>query len=240
VFVLFVVILVLLNLVNHSAMLMKDRQVIDTFTPISSTGIVAVMLLFVFNWIAQRFKVMERFKFSEPEMVTLYCMVALGALVSTGGIVYVIQDVFTVFTLPLVNDSSAIRAQQANYMTTINVLKTRLFMPTDIEFLKAYWMGLDRSKLTSIPWGMMLPGLTLLFVLYGAMMFVGLCLANLVRKRWTEHEHMTYPLTFPMQALINPEVRGQDVRMGFWSNWLLWSGVLVSGLSTIYLIATKY
>lgn len=69
------------------------------------------------------------------------------------------------------------------------------------------------------------------------MVFVWMCLATLVRKRWTDKEKFEYPLNLPVLMMVGVEkdINNAGDYNGFWRNRLTYVGalfaLLVSGLN---------
>jgi hypothetical protein len=76
------------------------------------------------------------------------------------------------------------------------------------------------------------PLLTWFFFL-GTAFFVNMCMAVLVRRRWTEREHLTFPVAKFQLALIKGKTGFEDSNgnaQSIWSNKLLWLGFIIGGL----------
>lgn len=60
------------------------------------------------------------------------------------------------------------------------------------------------------------------------MVWLFFCLAVMVRKRWTEREHLRYPIGVMTLAYINGAATDEDAPGSLWKNKLIWIGIAIA------------
>jgi hypothetical protein len=109
---------------------------------------------------------------------------------------------------------------------------SHLIIPKSQEAVQGFWLGESE-----VPWSeWMWPGI-LWTLFYGVFIFFGTCMAVIVRRRWTEHEHLTYPLAMPVLEVTGDSERPSPLGP-MWKNKLLLSGFAISALFTFYAYLT--
>ncbi len=83
------------------------------------------------------------------------------------------------------------------------------------------------------PWNLWMPPIITWTIFSGVIFYGGLCLAALFRKRWMDREHLLFPLTTPILAMVES---GEAEKEGsrFWQNKTMWIGFVVAALYTFF------
>lgn len=156
---------------------------------------------------------LPRVALNRAELLTVYSMLCLGsALAGLDMIPVLVQMMGHPFQFG--NESNG-------WLTTFGKYLPRELMVTDVDALRGYYQGND----TLYRWEHLrawLPPVLRWMAFILALLFVMLCLSNLLRKLWVERERLTFPIVIlPLQMT--------DERVPFWRNGLLWAGILLAG-----------
>ncbi len=156
---------------------------------------------------------LPRVALNRAELLTVYSMLCLGsALAGLDMIPVLVQMMGHPFQFG--NESNG-------WLTTFGKYLPRELMVTDVDALRGYYQGND----TLYRWEHLrawLPPVLRWMMFILALLFVMLCLSNLLRKLWVERERLTFPIVIlPLQMT--------DERVPFWRNGLLWAGILLAG-----------
>lgn len=156
---------------------------------------------------------LPRLALHRAELLTVYSMLCIGsALAGLDMIPVLVQMMGHPFQF---GDASN------NWLTLFGKYLPRALMVADTDALRGYYQGND----TLYRWEHLrawLPPVLRWMAFIVAMMFVMLCLSNLLRKLWVERERLTFPI------VILP-LKMTEERVPFWRNGLLWAGILVAG-----------
>jgi hypothetical protein len=163
-------------------------------------------------------KVKRHLSLSSSEMIMIYCMMLVAAMVSSRGIMEkVIPALVTVnyFANP---------ANKWHQLYGPNVKKW--LVPFDPrgepqQFVtKRFYEGLRSGE--TIPWGDWIVPLTAWGVLVLLVVFAFLCLATILRRQWVDNEKLSFPLVQPPLELVR-----ETAEHSIFRNKLLWGGVLL-------------
>jgi hypothetical protein len=180
---------------------------------------VAIFLLFalvLFNKGVRR--IAPRFALLPSEMAVVYCMLVVSALLSSHGLMQRLLPALV----------------GVNYYADPGNRWADLFFPHIQPWMVpwdpgggahqfaslAYYEGLREGE--RVPWGAWVGPLLLWLVLVFAIFAAFFCFATIIRRQWSEHERLSYPLVQLPVELIREE-RGRS----FLSNPLTWLGFAV-------------
>jgi hypothetical protein len=190
------------------------------FGPNMSSLMPMMLVIAIVNPILMRFKA-ER-KFSTKELVVINVIAGIGGLA--------IQiPVSLMLYAPIVLTRNSVAKGTGIWMREeiLSGLSPLAFI-NDPDFIMRIAEGGN-----PVEWGAWLPRLFVWFVFLGAAYYVNVCLVVLVRRRWTEVEHLPYPVARFQVALIKGktgfEIPGQD-SPSIWKSNLLWLGFIIGGL----------
>ncbi len=195
-----------------------------TCLPLFVTPIFILFVLSLPNlWLR---KVFPRVAFSRAELITIYVMVVMAAALASHDL---IQNLFGAI------GHAHYAANESNKYETLffRYLPEHLLINDKLALQGFYRGAIDpwNWRILSVWIGPLAWWSLLLAVLMGMMM----CMNILVKKQWTEHEKLVFPLIqLPME--MTSETAGR-----FYANKLMWTGFaiafaigLVNGLHTLY------
>jgi len=190
----------------------------------------------VFFFITLLNKGMQRFKhffhLSSAEMMIIYCMMLVAAMISSRGIM---EKVIPALVTP---NYFASPANKWHELYNPNIRKW--LVPFDPQgepeqfVTKRFYERLREGE--SIPWGDWAVPLAAWGILVMLVVFAFLCLATILRKQWVDNEKLAFPLVQPPLELVR-----ETAERSIFQNKLLWGGALLpacifalNGLHNIY------
>lgn len=215
-----------------------NYQTIDANTPPSTAAVMVLCILLLINVAVKR---LGKFKtvISKPIIVTVFSMVSLGGLLLSQGMYYMPAMLVTLPSGPLRGGSLE------KYGPIIDAISSLIY-PKDEALVVGFFVGSDFAGLEGVPWrgwiGPILVWSFIGFCLYWAM----LCFAVIFRQFWTERESLTYPLTHPIQGILqiegDPYLSRQQNRFfaQFWRNKLVYIGIVLVTIPSLMTLLNKY
>jgi hypothetical protein len=86
-----------------------------------------------------------------------------------------------------------------------------------------------------VPWNAWIMPIILWGLFIFACFSLNMSVASIVRRRWTDVEHLRYPLILPIINMIGEEKEGDDSLLGsIWHNKLMWGGFSVAFFLIFY------
>ena len=177
----------------------------------------------------KRFSV--RFGFSSGDLLVIYCMALVAAMVSSHGVV---QKLVPLLVIPKYYADST-----NNWQQLYNVHVPAALVPYDPldpgkqAVAEDYYHKLPLGA--SVPWQAWATPLLAWGLLIGLMLFAFLCLAAILRKQWVDNEKLAFPL-----AQLPLEIAGDTDHPAFFHNKLMWMGVAIPvcvfGLKALHLV----
>lgn len=163
-------------------------------------------------------RVSARWGLSASDLLVIYCMVLVAAMVSSHGVVQKF--------IPLLVVENYLATNTNNWHDNFN----RFILPSQVPFDPAgpdkqavaakYYEKLLRGE--TIPWSSWtVPVLNWGFLIF-LVLFAFLCLTAILRKQWVDNEKLSFPL-----AQLPLEIAGDEERRQFFSNRLMWLGALL-------------
>ncbi len=218
-------ILVLLSMLLPYAGLTGMIPSIDTETVPSPAGMAGIFLLLLINLIFA--KLGKRFNFNQAELVTIYAMVMIGGLMMNRGLVA--YQIVNIMAIPLF----AISNSPSFYNPILDRIHD-ITTPKSMETVSGFWRG----GADSVPWDEWVGPIIFWVVVFSVFYFMMMCVATLFRRRWTDYEHLSYPLVTPIINMTKIEKSDAGLP-SFWSNRLMLIGaiwpVVASIMNTINL-----
>ena len=163
-------------------------------------------------------RVRRRFGLSAAELLMIYCMMLVAAMISSRG---VLEKLIPVLVTPIYFANPANRWQNL-YFPYIKKWMVAFDpqggpnQPVATDFFERLREG------HSIPWGLWVIPLAAWGALVLLILFAFLCLASILRKQWVDNEKLTFPL-----AQLPLELLGQEQGASIFRNKLFWGGVAV-------------
>lgn len=182
-----------------------------TFTMLlpSMLGLLYMLILMLINIILSR--VMPRAKFTQAEILAGYIMLWIGSFFAGGGF-------FAWHFGAIAGKSDPFALGNLDHLKWFEGI-SELVIPRSEDVMLGLSIGGE-----PVPWGKWIMPI-ILWTLYAVgFFFVSICLGNLVRKRWTEHEHLRYPIVMPVISLSETVQVGTSVPL--WRNKLAYLGLL--------------
>jgi hypothetical protein len=154
----------------------------------STAGIGVVMVLsLVVNPLLRRFR--SNLCFDGRDMTTVFAMVFMGSVLLSNGMF-----------IPMIMVSGS--------LGYLSITTRRIFEPLvdryssfiivkDLDALRGFWMG----RAPGVPWGVWIGPLIFWSIIFALVWFIGICLAGLLRRRWTMYDKLNYPLVAPIVKL---------------------------------------
>lgn len=160
----------------------------------------------------------KRLSLSSSDLLVIYCMSLVAAMVSSHGIVQkfipllVAEGYFS-------NSTNGWASLYGPYIQNRQVP----YAPqgtNNQHVLSAYYGRLLHGD--AVPWSAWITPVLTWSVLIGLVVFAFLCLMTLLRKQWVDNEKLSFPLArLPMEVAVDQEGGG------FFRNPLMWLGVLI-------------
>ncbi len=176
-------------------------------------------------------KISARFGFSGADLLVIYCMALVAAMVSSHGVV---QKLVPLLVIPKHYADAA-----NNWHQLYDLHVPRWMVPYDPSDPHKQAVAEDYySKLPlghGVPWGAWITPLLAWGVLIVLVLFSFLCLTAILRRQWVDNERLAFPL-----AQLPLEVAGDADGSKFFRSGPLWAGVavpvIVFGLKAIHLV----
>lgn len=199
------------------------------FSSAPAEGAIAILLVVLFiNFLVQGLKKLSFF--SKKELSMIYWMSTFGGLLVQGGLMFV----FPLTVMSYQKWVMLLKIDAKTYTPFLDGFST-LIVPKSERAVTGFWFGNS-----TVPWGEWIMPIILWTIFFSAAAFFTMCLSNLVYKQWSTVEHLTYPLTKPVIAMIEDSgsLNGDKKAKGMWSDKLSLlgmaiGGVLFSGLNNI-------
>jgi hypothetical protein len=199
------------------------------FSSAPAEGAIAVLLVALFiNFVIRGLN--RLWFFSKQELSMIYWMSTFGGLLTQGGLMFVLP----LSVMSYQKWVMLLRIDAKTYRPFLEGFST-LIIPKSEEAVAGFWFGNS-----SVPWGEWIIPIVLWTMFFSATAFLTMCLSNLVYKQWSTVEHLTYPLTKPILAMIEDSgsSNGDKKVNGMWNDRLsiigmAIGGILFSGLASI-------
>lgn len=202
----------LLGLLNIRAMFTSMFYGFDATWQPSNAGLTFVVLLLLFNAFSKLF-LKGKWLADRKMLVVVYVIVALAGFI---------------FASPLVGNLTISMAALSNlsltnpdlYESYYNIVSPLAHIKDD-DALMGFWLGGE-----PVPWDVWTIPLIIWTIVFGAVLFLIMTLATFARRMWTDIEHLRFPITIPILAMIDePENQG-ELFGRFWKNKLMYIGFI--------------
>jgi hypothetical protein len=188
-----------------------------TSLPLFITPIFFLFWLVVANLILHRIN--PRRALDQGELLTVYVMLVTGSALAAHDL---IQNLFG-----SIAHADRFGTPESRYQTTFfqYLEPSRFLLVSDPLAIKGFYQG-------GVRWyepAYLLPFLAPLFwwaLLLGTLVGMCLCLNILIRRAWTDHEKLAFPIVQLPMAMTNPDTRGQP----FWRSRTMWAGFALAAL----------
>ncbi len=96
-------------------------------------------------------------------------------------------------------------------------------MPKDFDVMMDLLLGW-----ADVPWGLWVVPIIFWFIVLFLLLVVPMCMGVIMRRRWAEHEQLTFPLARAVVHVLDVEDDGTGRVKGFLRNNLFWIGALIT------------
>jgi hypothetical protein len=175
----------------------------------------------------------KRFALGRQELVAIYIMCVVGAMVSSHGVV---EKLLPLLVTPdyAANNSNNWRQLYFSHIKSWMVP----WNPSGSEKQPVavhYFEGIPRGG--SVPWAQWLLPLAVWITLFLLVLFAFLCVTSILRRQWVDNEKLSFPLAqLPLEIIVSES----DSRP-FLTNPLVWCGALIPivvyGIDWLHLFA---
>ena len=176
------------------------------------TTVCAIFLLTILNVVV--IKIFSRWALNQGELLTVYIMLCLASVI--GGF-----DILQVL-MPVIGHVFWFATPENEWRQLFWPHLPEWLVVSDKAALQGFFEG-DSTLYVAKHVNVWLPPLLWWSGFLLILTFVMLCLTVLIRKQWTEHEKLTYPI------IQLPVAMTQDGGMALLRNHVLWIGFLVAG-----------
>jgi hypothetical protein len=178
---------------------------------------ILVVLTGINGFIARLFK--GRFAFTQGELLLVYSMLCIGSCLAAVDLTQVL--------VPHITWPYSEATTSNGYASLFQRYLPRWAMVTDVNAVRGFWAGHDtlytRRHLQA--W----IGPTLVWTAFmTVLLFVMQCINSIIRKQWSDHEHLTYPLTKIPLEITDGMPGGRSNGLGLTRNKLFWIGFLIA------------
>ena len=199
-----------ISIISPWAILMvKGSQLTSNAIPI-----IAVLFFFLLTiLVVPLLKTIGRsLAFNRAELITIYAMMLVGAVVVTTG--------FTGSFLSVITGAQYYATPENEWADLFIPYIHTWLGPSDTEAIRLFYEGLPKGM--PIPWDAwqkpLIAWISFILVFY----WVILCLGVLLRGQWVENERLVYPLTRLPLAMIEDVDKRNNILSGLYKNRLMW------------------
>jgi hypothetical protein len=211
-----IVVMFILSIIVQRADVAKLHHGIDGRSVPSPAAILVVVLVMGVAALLNKIKV--RLNISQGELSLIYIIISIGGLLLGYGLIG--PFVFTIMTL------QRLAVENPNIWSSVLEKMSSLILPKGDDAVVGFWVG-D----SSVPWSEWFIPLVMWGLFFGALLFIFVCIASLIRQRWIEHERLRFPIVLPVLEITNkPE--GEGYFGSFWTDRLVWLGALIAVVIT--------
>lgn len=174
--------------------------------------------------ISPLFRILTRGKMQlgSKSMVIFYNALMLGISIVSG---FVMMRIMTMMGLQFLS-----LQDNQMYQGALDLF-SRLVIPKDMETVMNFYFGG-----TSVPWREWLLPIITWTIIYGIFYFVLQCIAVLVRRQWTDYEHLQFPIA---QAVMAP-VEKEGGNITFRNKFFVVGFVISAGITLVNTLHARF
>jgi hypothetical protein len=181
-------------LIPHNDLLLRNTPLAGNLLPTNTVLVLLVFVVFVNPFLR---RVAPRWAFHPTELATLWVLLLIPSGIPMAG--------FWRYILPPIA-SLVYRASPSNRWDTLLLPHAPDWLiVTDAVAVRGFFEGGGGV----IPWAAWTKPLSFWVPLGAALLVATVCLAVLIRRQWTEHEHFLFPLVQLPNELVQPPSAGQ-------------------------------
>lgn len=172
------------------------RRTISTSIAPLPPALITVLALVIFNFLVMMF-LDGRFRLTRAELATIFCLVSVGGMVLSWGLMAYLPGTIA--------GMAAVEFMKPREIGPILKSLPDWLIVKDRKVVDGFMFSAERVRLDGVPWGAwVLPSL-MWIGFYAVLFFMMLAIGTLVRRRWTDHENLRYPVTTPVMELLNTQ-----------------------------------
>ena len=156
------------------------------------------------------------FALDRSELAVVYIMAMLATTIPTIG--------FTENLLPIITGLYYYATPQNRWAELIHPHVPKWIAPQDPQAVEYFYEGLPEG--VPLPWGAWIEPLFYWCLFIFAVYWVSICLMTILRRQWSEHEMLLYPLVQVPLELIQEDNKGSLLKP-FFKNRTMWIGFAV-------------
>lgn len=180
--------------------------------PASGALLVPLLCVFVINPLLRKFRL--RCIISAKEMVVIYGMTFIAGLIGSWG--FFAYQVFSIMSIPKL-------VYIAGYKTVTPWMEqlSSWVLPKSRTAAMGFWMG----RGSQVPWDEWIMPILVWTFFIALMSFMILCAVSIIRRHWTEREHLRYPIADIVVKMIE-ETEDSSIPP-LYKNPLVWLGAIL-------------
>ena len=218
--------ILMISYLQYSELTM-NVPVIDNRGVPSAGGLLFVVILLLLNTVMG--KVGSKLRFSEKDIIVMYMVISFGGFLGSWGLMGVAMG--NMAALPVLS------IQNPNPYRDLLDSISNLVTISDPMVARGFWAGG-----ASVPWkAWIVPAIS--WGLFWFMLLVTfISIVSIVRKRWTDEEHLLFPLTTPVISVVTGklDLRAKDEDSVIWKDKLFWIGTIPPIVITIFAFINNY
>ncbi len=189
-------------------------------TAYTAQGIAAFALILILNLIFYRLKI--KLRITAAQLFSIYLSLwAIGTAIASASYHHTIW--LTLQRLALVD-----RNKWSPYVDDTS----EWLIPKSMKAVYSAYMGMGK-----IPWDEWVKPLITWWLFFSVISLTIVCIGVLLRRRWTEQEKLTYPLTYPLLSVVDNN--GMPDK-SLWLGKGIWIGILIAAIVRVLSIINKY
>ncbi len=162
-------------------------------------------------------RVSSRFSLSSGNMALILAMGMVGAMVPTSGLMG--------FFLGIIATPFYFATAENRWGEFFHPHIPEWVAPRDYGYALTWFFDGPPGGPVEIPWSVWITPIFWWLILIGAVVYASAAIASILRKPWSEHERLVYPLVSATQDLIH--VGDVSRKRFFWHEKLFWVGLAV-------------
>lgn len=185
----------------------------------STAAFIILFPLIVVNCVFRRF--IKKELVNHAQLVTLYSIVSLAAVIMGGGGFWIILGNIMALT-SLTSGIDPIFRDAAEALKPVLAQMSTLIVPRGDAVERGFMLG--RS---TVPWGQWILPIMIWTLYFTVIFLVFMCIATIFHKHWSKELHFTFPLVQPVVEMLDPATDGKSAIPTFWRNKLVWAGAAI-------------
>ena len=154
--------------------------------------------------------------FQRGELITIFIMMMVATAIPTRGVVGML--------LPMITGTFYYATPENEWAELIHPVLSDWLVVYDASAIKGFYEGTSGSL--RIPWNIWSGPLLRWLAFYASLYLILICATVILRRQWTEHERLVYPLVQVPMAMLQDDAKGHLVKP-FFKNSIMWCGFAI-------------